>query len=515
MSKKSKTKKSVHSKAEPSDREFGLSRKAEETPLGQRVVLPRVRSIEGLKRKIRRQMKDKGEAESFIRSITEGAETIEGVKANIEDAFLDIRKALGEDVRWRIAKGIRNLACANECGFLGEGARCEFVELTLSSLSNLLNSRSWSLRAFVADVRRIEPLAEMEERYANAIRQLGIQALGKIAEGCKSMRLPYSCASDFDFDRVVEESGFADLRYKAPDWDENFARLRKEAYLHLLERNMEWFRNSAEGSPGRLFQGNLNPLFERDFFEDIDRLAQKVGKQGSVEIEGYKESIKADYAEPAYALYVSLIKKDLEKGYMSGAESWLVHAMGALAYLNGTKRERAQEELDGFVQEMAPQKMAAIEKGANTLIESGNVFELRQFIQKEQLWVSMNAGLESGLEEGLAKAKGIMEGLRAEYLESGEPSVLAKILEGLPQVVFEYVGDDPFIVSHAMRGCINCPKCGNPVNMGYFELYTADGKEKIELTYMDLHYMSEHSGGKRLAEKIKEAEGILSLQRSA
>ncbi|MCF7741428.1 MAG: T9SS type A sorting domain-containing protein, partial [Candidatus Marinimicrobia bacterium] len=79
-------------------------------------------------------------------------------------------------------------------------------------------------------------------------------------------------------------------------------------------------------------------------------------------------------------------------------------------------------------------------------------------------------------------------------LSSPEKEYLAykyfQLIDSLPN---DTVQDSCYKIDHKMRGVVECPICGEMVNMGYVEIHNPMRNLKIELDYMALHFMEKGS----------------------
>ncbi|MCF7741169.1 MAG: hypothetical protein K9N00_05180, partial [Candidatus Marinimicrobia bacterium] len=79
-------------------------------------------------------------------------------------------------------------------------------------------------------------------------------------------------------------------------------------------------------------------------------------------------------------------------------------------------------------------------------------------------------------------------------LSSQEDEYLAykyfQLIDSLPN---DTVQDSCYRIDHKMRGVVECPICGEMVNMGYVEIHNPMRDLKIELDYMALHFMEKGS----------------------
>ena len=458
-----------------------------------------------------------------------GAKTPSDVEANIAVLFMEARQALGEG--GKLGAIIDSLNVAKKYGFISGRAGRELAELCIARFNEGYCEEGWDLRNFGFQFKDLEPYIRNDHRLQSAVEHMAVMALHNTAEKCRNKTVwSYVGNEDIDYSLNIFGKG---MEYLPQDWDDIVAKVRQETYSAVLEKEKarlaEW---AIERDVHLVFVTFFEGItYSHDYFDNVDRLAEKLGKKGAPEIEAYKDEVRKSAAKAAFDFHANhvrdhinvLVTGDDSKSSIRGPNPvdraiWAAkdfeHVKKAFAYVPKSSKEEYRSQLAQMEASLAPFVLAAIE-AKRSFIETGAVKDFSKFIAKFQCWVDREPVFQERVSALLEAAKQGAESLRTRYASSRDPTLLADMILGLP-VVREFSTDvetqEPYLVSFAMMGCMNCPGCGTHVNSGFFTINNPKTSEVLKLGYVDLHALQAHPEAKtELADKIRDIEKILCL----
>jgi len=473
--------------------------------------------------------------------IFEGASNSTEVEDSIKRLFQQAREALGQGDETEFISCVGSLKLANNCKFLSGKAENEYVELYITSINIELNDSKINIGHYCQIVKDLESYIKSDERYRKAFENMSILALHSASGVCLNSDFgskPWHLWSEYrndDFDRQFKFVDLNKLKYKAPNWDEEFTRIRIQTYSRLLEKEKQNRMRFANDQVHMVFlKDDGMGLNLWDFFASIDKLAEKIGQKGNQEIEDYKNSVRKEVALEACGFHINRafdeipgIKEKNEKARWSkGSEPHcdadfavknLNMAKDAFTHLDENAKEVFRPTLDELENELTPHVLKAVEKAIDesALVEIGGMASLQKFLNQWQYWIRKNPELENKLNNLVIQSKRNSKSLREEYRKTKAPKILADIILGLPKVSSlsqANIPGEPYFVSNSMTGSINCSGCGEYVNMGWFVLNNPQTKASLDLPFQNLHALMSHPDARtELAEVVSKIERILNL----
>lgn len=486
----------------------------------------------GSEDELRRIMYERAKYSATIsQEFIQGARTHEDIESNIRSLFSKARE-LDDDKEFHSC--VYALEYAKDCGFISGEASRELFQLSISKLRRELQSGSRNLRGISAAFEKLESNNEEGQELKQTFHEMLVVALKNTAERAKKAEhWSHVGLDDLDYALGLEDKKIE--KYKPADWEEVVAETRQETYSVVLEKEKSKLCVLAKDHPIRVFtiigEGSIT---ESHFFSDIDKLADKLGIRDSQEIEDYKDSVRREFAEPAFDYCLKEAEEQMHV-FESGDQSQsslktsdnFTRAGTAARYLGSARKShdcmagrnmfKCAKRLNQVESRLAPHVLGAVRENIQKrrFVELGNDRNLQEFLDDWSYWIGKDSDFRDEANALIEQAKNNRDELRRAYKQTRDPRILADIISGLPILDTRLIGreyDETHIVPTTFMSGVTCEQCGAYRTRGTYTIKNPETSESIGIRLIGLHALKDHPETiDGLQEKMKEFERVLCL----